>query len=167
MERIVIQEIKSDKLLLYREFFMAGLQSDGENFRISPDDEKKASFPTRDKHDSFTLGAFLAEELIGVISFERDGASREKLRHKGMIMRMYVSPGHRGKGVAKKLMQKVIKRSIALHTIEQINLSLNAANQRAKSLYEFFGFKTWGTEQRAIKWEGRFFEEDFMSLRLR
>jgi len=54
-------------------------------FRITPTDDLNAPFPTKDTEDSFTLGAFVGSELARIVSFERDGKDREKLRHKGIL----------------------------------------------------------------------------------
>ena len=148
-------------------FLTVGLLNDKENFRITPADDTKASFPTKDKDDSFTLGAYVGDLLTGIVSFGRDGNDREKLRHKGILFRMYVSKNFRGKGVAKKLIEELIDRVRKINDIEQINLTVIANNSNAKTLYEKFGFTTFGSEQNAIKWKGKYFTEDQMVLRLK
>lgn len=162
-----ISEITSSHALLYKSFFLQGLIDDEDNFRISPHDEMLSPFPTLDQVDSFTLGAFVNKEWAGVVSFERDGATREKLRHKGTLFRMLVGKEYRGHGLGKQLIQAVIER-VKRHTdIEQINLTVIADNTGAKKLYESFGFRTFSAEERAIKWKGRYFTEEQMVLRLR
>ena len=167
MEHLEIIEIKSDKVEMYKAFLGFGLVNDEENFRISPDDDLNVPFPTNDRVDSFTLGAYFAGQLAGIVSFARDGYDREKLRHKGILFRMYVANEYRGKGIAKKLIEELIERVREIDTIEQINLTVIATNTGAKKLYAQFGFETFGTEQNAIKWKGKYFTEDQMVLKLR
>ncbi len=167
MEHLEITEIKSDKVEAYKEFLAIGLRNDEENFRISPIDDLNSPFPTKNNEDSFTLGAYYNGQLAGIVSFARDGQDREKLRHKGILFRMYVSNEYRGKGIAKKLIEALIARVRKIDTIEQINLTVIATNTGAKTLYEKFGFVTFGTETNAIKWKGKYFTEDQMVLRLR
>lgn len=167
MNDIKITEIKSDQAEHYKQFLTFGLINDEENFRITPNDDLNASFPTRDKLDSFTLGAYSDNELAGIVSFTRDGGDREKLRHKGMLFRMYVSRDFRGQGIAKKLIEKLIERVKQISDIEQINLTVIANNDNAKKLYEKFGFVTFGSESNAIKWKGKYFTEDQMTLKLK
>lgn len=162
MHVVEIKEIISNQLQSYQLFFREGLIADETSFRITPADDENAPFPTRDKPDSFTLGAYLDEQLLGVVSFARDGADREKLRHKGILFRMYVSNAARGKGVAGKLIDEVIQRVRLLGDIEQINLTVIADNAIAKLLYQKKGFITYSTEPRAIKWKGKYFTEDSM-----
>jgi cyclohexyl-isocyanide hydratase len=167
MNNIEITEIKSDQIERYKKFITFGLINDEENFRITPNDDLNASFPTKDKLDSFTLGAYSDNELVGVVSFTHDGGDREKLRHKGILFRMYVSKDFRGQGIAKKLIEKLIERVKQISNIEQINLTVIANNDNAKKLYEKFDFVTFGSESNAIKWKGKYFNEDLMTLKLK
>jgi ribosomal protein S18 acetylase RimI-like enzyme len=167
MNNFEIIEIKSDQREKYKAFLTFGLINDEENFRISPNDDFGASFPTKDSLDSFTLGAYVDSEFAGVVSFARDGGDREKLRHKGILFRMYVSKDYRGQGVAKKLIEELIERVKLIADIEQINLTVISNNDNAKKLYEKIGFVTFGSEKNAIKWKGKYFAEDQMTLSLR
>jgi ribosomal protein S18 acetylase RimI-like enzyme len=167
MNRIEIREILSKEIEQYKMFLTAGLQSDEENLLITLKDNADAPFPTKDRNDSFTLGAYAENVLAGVVSFVRDGEDREKLRHKGIMSTMYVSKEFRGHGIARKLLEELIKRVKTISDIEQINLIVIANNSRAKQLYEKFGFEKFGTEQNSIKWKRKYFSEDQMVLRLK
>jgi hypothetical protein len=96
MKKCSIREIKSDQLILYKQFLTVGLVDDEQSFCLTPADDFDAPFPTNDKEDSFTPGAYVDETLAGVVSFERDGKDRQKLRHKGILFGMYVSKKFRG-----------------------------------------------------------------------
>lgn len=167
MTAIKIVEIQSDQNEEYKDFLRFGLINDEENFRITPNDDLNTVFPTNDKKDSFTLGAYLESELAGIVSFARDGKDREKLRHKGLLFRMYVSSDFRGKGIGKQLIEALIQRVSKINDIEQINLTVIANNENAKKMYEKFGFETFGSEKNAIKWKGNYFAEDQMVLQLK
>ena len=117
--------------------------------------------------DSFTLGAYVQDQLVGIVSFTRDGVDREKLRHKGILFRMYVSKEFRGQGIARQLIEKLIEKVKQISDIEQINLTVIANNDKAKSLYEKLGFVTHGSESNAIKWKAKYFAEDQMTLKIR
>ena len=167
MSTIEIKEILSPDFELYKMFLNAALESDKENLLITYKDNKNAEFPTKDRNDSFTLGAYSDNVLAGVVSFARDGEDREKLRHKGIISTMYVTKEFRGYGIAKRLLEELIKRVISIPDIEQINLIVISDNTTAKRLYEKFGFQKYGTELNSIKWEGKYLSEDLMVLRLK
>lgn len=163
-DSIVIEEIRSDRTAAYKCFFQAALSENEECFRISPEDELNESFPTKDKYDSFTLAAFDGNSIVGVTSFEREGANREKLRHKGLIFRMYVDTEYRKSGIGRKLVAEVLKRVEEIEDIEIIKLTVVSSNQPAKLLYKSFGFKTYGVKPQAIKWKGKYFAEEQMIL---
>ncbi len=148
-------------LPLYRALLMPGLDTDADSFRLAPEDEAEAPFPTQNRPDSFTLGAFVGETLAGVVSFEREGSNRVKLRHKGLLSRMYVSPNFRGQGLANRLLEAVVAQAKTLPGMEQINLTVVATNP-AKRLYERAGFQTFSTEIAAIKWRGTYLTENTM-----
>ncbi len=167
LDSIEIKEILSTQIEQYKLFLDIALQNDAETLLITPGDNLNAPFPTKDRNDSFTLGAYVKDVLAGVASFVRDGEDREKLRHKGLLSTMYVSKGFRGHGIAGKLLEDIIKRVRAIPDIEQINLIVLSDNVKAKQLYEKFGFIKYGTELNSIKWEGKYFAEDQMVLRLR
>ena len=167
MNSIKIKEIFSKQIEEYKMFLSNALQNDEESLLITANDNAMALFPTKDRNDSFTLGAYLENVLAGVVSFSRDGEDREKLRHKGILFTMYVSKELRGHGIAKALLEEVIKRVKAIPGIEQINLIVIANNSKAKQLYEKFGFEKFGTEKNSIKWGNKYFEEDQMVLRLK
>ena len=167
MNSIEIKEILSSEIEQYKMFLAAALQSDEENLLITFKDNSDAPFPTKDRNDSFTLGAYAKNVLAGVASFARDGEDREKLRHKGILFTMYVSKEFRGHGIAGQLLEEIIKRVKTISDIEQINLTVITDNLRAKQLYEKFGFEKFGTEQNSIKWKDKYFTEDQMVLRLK
>ena len=107
--------------------------------------------------DGFTIGAFRDETLIGTTEFYRESAL--KMRHKGVIVGMYVQPSERGQGVGRQLLDAVVTRASALAEIEQLQISVVTSNWIAKALYESAGFEEFGREPRALKIEERYHDE--------
>lgn len=163
---ITIKEVPSSQIDAYKVLITKGLIEDEDSFRIAPEDEQNERFPTADEADSFTIGAFDGDKLIGVASFKRDGSNRIKLQHKGLLFKIFVASSHRKQGIAKRLIQEVINRARLIQDIEQINLTVVPTNEHAKKLYEKFGFVTFASEEKAIKWQGQYFKEDQMKLML-
>lgn len=166
MSNFEIREITSAQSRIYKDFTAQGFTEDANAFRIAPEDDVDAPFPTNDTEDSFTLGMYENNVLAGVVSFERDGKNRRKLRHKGILFRMYVSSKFRGKGYSKLLMKAVIERVKKIKDIEQINLTVISSNEAAKSLYKQYNFVTYSSEKNAVKWNGSYLDEDSMALKL-
>ena len=167
MDYQLIDLINTDKAP-YQAFLITGLRDHADAFRLSVSDEAGASFPTKSTADSFTIAAIdtATGRWLGVVSFARDGDTREKLRHKGLLFRMYVSADSAGKGIGRALIQAVIDRARVLPNTEQINLTVVASNERAIRLYASFGFVPFSREERAIKYNGQYFDELTMALRL-
>ena len=56
------------------------------------------------------------------------------------ILRIAVHPDHRGKGIAKKLIEESFL-IFSKESVESVELEVNSANRGAVNLYEKFGFK--------------------------
>ena len=149
----------------YQSFMMKGLQKHRDCFRISPADQANEAFPTNGMSDSFTLGLLTdSDELAGVVSFQREGKTREKIRHKGLLFRMYVADEYSGQGLGRLLLEETIRRARLLPSMEQINLTVIATNNAAKRQYEKLGFRPFALEKNAIKDGDTYYDEEQMVL---
>jgi ribosomal protein S18 acetylase RimI-like enzyme len=108
------------------------------------------------------FGAVAGNEIVGMVGFRR--FDMEKARHKGVVWGTYVRPAHRGKGVARALMEAVIAH--ARGEVEMLGLSVVTTNASARRLYESLGFVAYGTEIRAMKLGETYYDEIHMALRL-
>lgn len=158
-----IREITAEDQSSYLQLFTEGLKNDSESFRISPNDP--GDFPIYNGKDSFTLGAFQKDQLIGVVSFHRDGADREKLRHKGWLTRMLVNREFRGQKIGSLLINHLIQKAKQLEGVEQINLTV--ISPKALKLYEQIGFIVFAEEQNAVKYQNKYYTEYQMVMTLR
>lgn len=150
----------------YQKLIVLGVETHPESFRISPADVRQSepSFAAEDEND-FTLGAFDdSQTLVGVVSFDRE--RREKMRHKGLIYRMYVADARAGSGIGRKLLRAAIERAAQIAGLEQINLTVVATNERARRLYESERFISFSHETRAIKIGANYYDEQNMVLKL-
>jgi RimJ/RimL family protein N-acetyltransferase len=116
------------------------------------------------KHGSFVAGAFDGGRLVGTVGFARE--ARAKLRHKGMIWGVYVTPSHRGNGISKALLAAVIDRVRGYEGLRQVNLTVAATQSAAERLYRSAGFEAFGFEKAALKVGGEYVDERWMVLRL-
>ncbi len=115
--------------------------------------------------DDFVLGAFgLSGELAGSVGFQRE--AREKNRHRGTLIGMYVTPPFRSHGLGKKLALALIEQARAIDGLEQINLTVTHCNESARQLYLQLGFMPFGIERRAIKVDGVYYDKEYMALML-
>jgi ribosomal protein S18 acetylase RimI-like enzyme len=101
-----------------------------------------------DLENSFVVGAFDGKQLVGIAGFYREKGL--KTRHKGRVWGVYVTPGERGKGVGRGILQMLLERA-ALIGAEQIGLSVTTTQTAAIALYRSLGFESWGCEPKALK----------------
>lgn len=115
--------------------------------------------------DNGVFGAFTsAEELVGVAGLFRQ--SNRKMSHKGMLWGMYVRSSYRKFGVGRQLVETVISfaRSIP---VDLVGLCVVECNLPAVRFYESLGFRAWGAEPSALRYQGRDYVDLHMSLDLR
>lgn len=160
-----IEKLTGDVTEEYVNLMVQAVERQPESFRIAVSDVSGAPPFAVEIEGDFTLGAFGdAGELVGVVSFARE--KQEKLRHKGLIYRMYVAFDSAGKGIGRALLRAAIDETRKIENLERINLTVVASNERAKNLYQSEGFVSFSLEKRAIKTGVNYFDEETMALSL-
>ncbi len=147
------------EIQLYYALLHKAITEESQFFRVSPVDIAGEAFPTENTFVSFTLGAFSDEgDLLGTVGFKRESVL--KLKHKGLIFRMYVAPEAKGLGLGRKLLQAAIERAKQGVGLKQIVLTLIADNHRAKNLYLSEGFEVFSFEKQAIRMSDDLFVDE-------
>ncbi|MFB5192162.1 GNAT family N-acetyltransferase [Alicyclobacillus fastidiosus] len=156
---------------VYKEVRLRALKNDPGSFGSTYEQEATRpleNFAERIRHtkDQFTLGCFDdSNTLVGIVNFARE--NRLKTAHKGNIYGMYIEPQFRGRGLGKALLLALIERATKEYEgLEQIHLTVVSNNDLAKRLYASLGFEVYGVEPHALKFDGHYFDEDLMVLRL-
>ncbi|GGH81418.1 RimJ/RimL family protein N-acetyltransferase [Pullulanibacillus pueri] len=149
---------------MYLKLRLEALQTNPEAFASSYEEEKEYSIDIFENRlnslYSYTFGAFDNGSLIGSVSLVRE--QKNKMKHRATIYAMYVTPEKRGKTIAKKLMMTVLEQVKDIEGVEQIYLSVMATNTPAKTLYNAFGFNTYGMDKKALKVNGTYYDEELM-----
>ena len=112
----------------------------------------------------FVLGAFVGAEIVGTAGFAREVGLKEQ--HKGRVWGVYLRASHRGKGVARQMMELLLEQARKIEGLEQITVSVAMTQTPAMSLYRSLGFVPYGREPRALKVNGRLIDEEHLWLRL-
>lgn len=147
---------------------LEALQNDSASFADSAEEHLTKSLDfarerlSGDPVEKFVVGAFEDEKLTATAGFYRHPHLKE--RHKGTIWGVYVRPESRGKGVAKALMQEIIRRAREMEGLEQI-LLITSAHLPARKLYEGLGFAAYGIEPRSLKIGAEYVDDVLMILR--
>jgi RimJ/RimL family protein N-acetyltransferase len=112
--------------------------------------------------NSFVLGAFAAGQLIGTVGFARQ--QNRKDSHKGRIWGVYIKENHRGKGIARQLLEALLQRARSQPGLEQVMLTVGHNQAAAKRLYSAVGFQVFGHERHALKVGDVYVDEDYMAI---
>jgi RimJ/RimL family protein N-acetyltransferase len=132
-----------------------------EEHRATSVDDFAARLSAAHSHN-FVLGAFAGGQLIGTVGFARQQNLKD--RHKGRIWGVYLKEGHRGKGIARKLLTAVLERAKSQSGLEQVILTVGHKQAAAKRLYASVGFETFGHERHALKVGEAYVDEDYMVI---
>ena len=100
--------------------------------------------------------------LLGMAGLMRHGTA--KLRHKAVLWGVYVREEARGTGLGPALVGAAL--AAARGSVEEVRLTVTAGNEAAIRLYEGFGFRAYGLEERALRVAGRDYDDVLMALRL-
>lgn len=163
-----IRVLQEPDAQVYQALRLIALKNNPEAFGSTYEREVKFSIDTvierlKPTTDKFVLGAFNDKDmLVGVVTFMRENSI--KTAHKGNVFGMFVSPEMRGQGLGKSIMLELIKKARDFDGLEQINLTVVSENESAKKLYKSVGFKLYGVERNALKFNGKYFDEDLMVL---
>jgi RimJ/RimL family protein N-acetyltransferase len=111
-----------------------------------------------------TLGAFMAGELVGIVSLNR--FMRSKVRHKAMVGGMYVVPEARGNKIGEALLNAALAHARMMEGVQDVSLAVTVGNNSARNLYIAAGFVPWGIEPRYINMNGHYFDIEWMMLHL-
>ncbi|HCC06842.1 MAG TPA: hypothetical protein DEP72_01570 [Clostridiales bacterium] len=154
------------------EFYSLVLESSKEvpnNFSYTYEEIKEMSteeftkkFLIKKSVDDFVLGAFEQEKMLGFIQLKT--SKRDRLKHKGEVSKLYISSNNRGKGVAKKLLEKLIQIAKKIEGLEQLNLMVVSENIQAINLYLKCGFRIYGIEKNSMKFENIYTDALCMQL---
>ena len=110
------------------------------------------------------FGAWDGGQLVGTVAIEY--YTKPKMRHSALVLGMYVTPSHRGRGCGRLLMEAAVAAAQARPEILVLTLTLTEGNEQALRLYQALGFSVWGVEPLAIRTESGIKGKVHMSLAL-
>jgi ribosomal protein S18 acetylase RimI-like enzyme len=164
---IALRELKVADARVYREFRLRALREHPEAF--TSDFEQNSRLPLADTEKRLSSpneklwGAFADGALAGMVGLSVE--TRQKSRHKGTLVGMYVSPEATGLGLGRALVDAVIGQARS-SGIEHLVLTVTAGNAGAVALYEKSGFVTFGIEPDAIRVNNVSFAKQHMYLQV-
>ena len=102
--------------------------------------------------DSFVVGAFSDQSLVGMAGFLRVGGS--KTRHKGRVWGVYLQAASRGQGIARQMMEALLKEARRVDGLTTVVLTVAEENRPAVELYRRVGFTEYGRDPCEIRIAG-------------
>ena len=145
---------------VFREIRLDGLRQNPHAFLATFEHENAMPISRFEERTltSSVFGAFVDGELLGVAGYRRQDGAKES--HKAILWGMYVQPKGRNRGLGQDLIEAIVAH--ASRSIEQLKLVVTAGNEPAHRLYRRLGFSEYGRETRALKHDGRYFDDILM-----
>jgi RimJ/RimL family protein N-acetyltransferase len=165
---IIIRKLLPHESSIYRLVRLACLKNAPYHFGSTYEEEaskpklKFEFYIEKNASEQFMFGAFDDGKLIGIAGFDR--VERQRARHRGEIVQMYVDEAYRGQNIGERLLREVVEQAFSVEGIEQLQLSVIAGNRVAINLYEKIGFKAFGLQPRYFKVGDRYMDQQFMQL---
>jgi RimJ/RimL family protein N-acetyltransferase len=161
----VIRRLAAADAECYRALRLTGLRDCPEAFGASYEDEasKPVGWFADRLEANVVFGAWQDLSIFVAIAGLR--LQPGKSSHKAQLWGMFVSQEARRAGLATALLAQLTRH--AAGAIEEIRLSVVTTNAEAVRLYAKAGFSVYGLERRALKIDGRYYDELLMSLPLR
>ncbi|MCI0551377.1 MAG: GNAT family N-acetyltransferase [Anaerolineae bacterium] len=165
---VTIRRLLPHESSIYRELRLACLKNAPEHFGSTYEEESRISklkfeiYIENNSQDHFMFGVFDDEKLIGLAGFDRMG--RQRTRHRGEVVHMYVDSNYRGQNIGETLLRGLLEHAFKLDGIEQAQLGVIAGNDRAIKLYEKVGFRAYGIQPKYFKAGDTYMDQQFMQL---
>lgn len=160
IDTITFRKLNTDDVSQYKAIRLEALDDSPQAFGSTSELESvqdDAFFISRIEN-AYIVGAFIEEHLVatGGVFYHKD----TKREHKASIWGVYVTPPHRNKGIAKRVISKVLE--YLPETIEQVMLCVESTNSFAIRTYKNLGFEEYGYEKHALKVREHYYDEVMM-----
>jgi RimJ/RimL family protein N-acetyltransferase len=155
-----IRRLEPADAALYRDIRLEALRKNPEAFGSTFEREEAQPLSWFEavigRADMF--GVLVDGKLVGIAGFSvQEGLKRA---HKGLLWAMYVRDDARGSGIGKMLVAAILDD--ARGRVEMVQLTVVSENKAAHRLYQAMGFVEYGHEKRALKQDGRYYDELLM-----
>jgi ribosomal protein S18 acetylase RimI-like enzyme len=163
--QIQIRRLTPADASLFRGIRLEGLRCNPEAFgsTFEAENAQPLTFFSERLGGSASFGAFYGSELVGIAGLLICEGQKEA--HKGLLVGMYVRPNARKHGVGRRLVETIVE--FARQRVELIQLSVVSENEQARRLYKRLGFLEYGIEKKALKQDGRYYDEVLMAKHLK
>lgn len=137
-------------------------------FTATPDDDIALDLAhlrsSLGESESAIFAVEAAEKLVAAAGIFR--MKNPKFAHRAKLWGVYVDSRHRGQGLGRAVVTAAIELARTWSGVEFVDLSVSANSPEARRLYESLGFNQWGREPQTLQYNGRRYDEVYMTLRI-
>lgn len=148
---VVVKELPPEKWEEYKRIRLEALKNEPLAFGSSYEEEKDREpkvWKERMERDTSPLFALVNGQVVGVAVYAFEKGI--KLDHIAHIYSVYVKKEFRGKGIASKLLNSVLRKIFANKKIKKIVLNVTEIQKPARELYKQLGFREVGVLKKEI-----------------
>lgn len=163
MSHMKITRLPSSRWQDYKNFYLESVTDSPQAFLWNLDEinsKRDSEWQDRIKNMFFAISD--SGQLIGMAGFYCE--EKEKLAHIANIVRIYVCPEHRGKGIGKRLLLTVIDHIKSKPEIKKLQLEVITSQTAAYNLYKLLGFKKVGEQKMAVRVNNHFYDKYLMEM---
>jgi RimJ/RimL family protein N-acetyltransferase len=155
-----IRRLETPDAALYRDIRLEALKQNPEAFgsTFERENDKPLSWFEAAVGRTDIFGAFLEGTLAGIAGYVAQESPKHA--HKAQLWGMYVRPAARNSGLGRRLVAAVLIH--ARGRVEMVQLTVVSENEAARRLYSALGFVEYGVEKKALKQDGRYYDEVLM-----
>lgn len=110
--------------------------------------------------DTFVMGAWDGEDLIGICAMHHDTAPRR--RHIATVMQMYVRPQYSGNRIGLGMLTIAMEEAWNWTEVEMLYLEVFSCSKAATRIYEQAGFEATGVSPHYLKTEAGYLDVTLM-----
>ncbi len=160
-----ITELTQENILEFAKLRLEAVTLEPLAFGVTPEEEKtflKENLPKYFLNNDFlkVFGARHNDEWVGIIQIERGRYTMS--RHTCWIQSFYVAPKARSFNLSYQLYKKVEEQIAKFGGIEIVELWVLGSKTRVISLYERVGFKVTGKREKAVFYNGIYYDRLLM-----
>ena len=160
---VIFTKIAPDDWMRVRDLRVQSLRDNPKAFGQTPEEAMQTGEDEwrRRLENGEYLFATQNGELVGMVS--RIFGKNQKERHIAHIYSVYVVPEMRGRGIGRKLMEKVISEIMNGHPeVIKLEVSVSVSQPEALALYESLGFERVALDKKEMKVGDEYIDEWYL-----
>jgi RimJ/RimL family protein N-acetyltransferase len=168
MSEVQIKRVAKESIENVKQLMLEALQNDPLAFTVYYDEYAFASLEWWDRYLESYINPLRGLMFLSEVEGKQVGMagllfrSGRRNSHVATIVWVYVDPSERGKGVGKKLMDKILDTVQKDTSLKKLTLYVNSKQEAARKIYEKLGFKVTGILEKELFIQGEYIDTIIM-----